>query len=106
MTNFNLDGVDYSANAPAIPGALSLLSTVPQSLGRRGYFIENQDAADNVYVVYDDAAGSLTPTVLVLAHAATAGTQGGSITMTGLPHTGRIRIYGDHSTTKMTARVW
>jgi hypothetical protein len=105
ISNFACFGTDYSANAVTL-GSLSLLNTIPPDIGRAGYFIQNHDAADNVYVAYDTGDGSDTPTVLVLAPATAANGQGGTAERSGMPHTGRIRIYGDHSTTKMAARSW
>jgi hypothetical protein len=99
------NGADYSANAPSMSG-LNLLATIPTpSTARRGYFVEAQCTA-GLTVVLDDAAGSQTPTVVVLAGSATNGGQGASIDMNGMPHTGRIRIYSSASNCQMAARVW
>jgi hypothetical protein len=98
-------GSDYSANAPSLSG-LTLLATVPAPVGpRRGYFIQAQCTA-GLAVVFDDPAGALTPSVMVLAGAAANGGQGGSVSMAGMPHTGRIRIYSSASGCQMAARAW
>lgn len=99
------NGVDYSANAPSLSG-LTLLATVPApAVPRLGYFIEAQCTA-GLTVVFDDADGSLTPTIVVLAGAASNGGQGGSLSMTGMLHTGRIRIYSSSAGCQMAARSW
>jgi hypothetical protein len=98
------NGVDYSANAPSFSG-LSLLATIPANTSRLGYFIQSQ-ATTGLTVVMDDQAGSLTPTVVVLAGAASNGAQGGAVSMDGLPHSGRIRIYASSSGVQMAARAW
>jgi hypothetical protein len=104
VSNFQLDGVDYSANPPSLSGK-TLFQTIPANKSRRGFFIQNQDATGTVYAVFDDQAGSLTQSIIALGPG-TSGLQGGSVTMGGMPHTGRIRIYGDAGTTKIGARVW
>jgi hypothetical protein len=98
------NGVDYSANAPSLSG-LSLLATMPASATRLGYFIQSQSTA-GLTVVMDDQAGSLTATIIVLAGAAANGGQGGALSMDGIPHTGRIRIYSSSSGVQMAARAW
>lgn len=98
-------GVDYSANAPSLSG-LTLLATMPAPVvPRLGYFIEAECTA-GLTVVFDDAGGSLTPTIVVLAGAASNGGQGGSLSMGGMPHTGRIRIYSSSAGCQMAARNW
>jgi hypothetical protein len=99
------NGTDYSANAPSLDG-LTLLATIPApAVPRHGYFIQAQCTA-GLIVVFDDQNGTLTPTVVVLAGAAAAGGQGGSVSMSGMPHTGRIRIYSNAALCQMAARVW
>lgn len=98
------NGVDYSANAPSLSG-LSLLATIPANTARLGFFIEAQGTA-GLTVAFDDSAGALTPTIVVLGGAGANGGQGGSIDMNSLPHTGRIRIYGALSSVPMAARAW
>ena len=98
------NGVDYSANAPSLTG-LTLLATIPANAGRLGFFIQAQSTAQ-LTVALDDAAGSLTPTIVVLAGAAANGGQGAAIDMGGLPHTGRIRVYGTSSSVPLAARAW
>ena len=99
------NGADYSANAPSLSG-LILLATIPApAMPRLGYFIEAQCAA-GLTIVFDDPAGALTPTVAVLAGPGSNGGQGGSLTMSGMPHTGRIRIYSSSSSCQMAARAW
>ncbi|HZT90217.1 MAG TPA: hypothetical protein VFA12_19780 [Stellaceae bacterium] len=105
MAATGVNGVDYSANAPSLSG-LTLLATIPpSSVPRQGYVIQAQCTA-GLTVALDDAAGSLAPTILVLAGASANGGQGGTLDMTGLPHTGRIRIYSSASNCQMAARVW
>ncbi|HVH78383.1 MAG TPA: hypothetical protein VM782_03250, partial [Stellaceae bacterium] len=98
-------GTDFSANAPPF-SSLNLLATIPAPANaRRGYFIQAQCTA-GLTVVLDDAAGSQTPTVVVLAGSAANGGQGGSIDMNGIPHTGRIRIYSSSASCQLAARAW
>ena len=104
MSNFDSNGVDASLNSPALPG--NLLATIPANLSRHGFYVQNQDAADLVYVVFDVDGSGTGQSILVLAPAAVAGGQGGAITFTGMPHTGVIRIFGTNATTKMAARAW
>jgi hypothetical protein len=99
------NGSDYSANAPSLSG-LTLLATIPApSAPRLGYFIQAQCTA-GITVAFDDAAGSLTPTVIVLAGPGSNGGQGGSLSMSGMPHTGRIRVYSSASNCQIAARAW
>jgi hypothetical protein len=99
------NGTDYSANAPSLSG-LTLLATIPAPLvPRLGYFIQAQCTA-GLTLVFDDSAGSLTQTVAVLAGPSSNGSQGGSLSMSGMPHTGRIRIYSSSASCQMAARAW
>jgi len=105
MASPGQSGADYSANAPSLAG-LSLLATIPvPAVPRLGYFLQAQCTAGLV-VVLDDQGGSLTPTFIMLAGSATNGGQGGSLSMAGMPHTGRIRIYSSSSNCQMAARSW
>lgn len=98
------NGVDYSTNAPSLSG-LTLLATIPANTARLGYFIQSQDT-NGLTVVMDDQAGSLTPTIIQLVGAASSNSQGASLSMSGQPHSGRIRIYGSSSAVQMAARAW
>jgi hypothetical protein len=105
MASPGTNGADYGANAPSLAG-LTLLATIPAPAAPRlGYLIEAQCTA-GLTVVLDDQAGSLTPTVVVLQGSSTNGGQGGSLSMTGMPHTGRIRIYSSSAGCQMAARSW
>jgi hypothetical protein len=105
MAEAGANGADYSANAPSLAG-LSLLATIPApAVPRLGLMIQAQCTA-GLTVVLDDQGGLLAPTTLVLAGAAAAGAQGGSLSMAGMPHTGRIRIYSSASSCQMAARSW
>lgn len=105
MTSPGKHGVDYSANPPSLAG-LTLLVTIPApSAPRLGYFIQAQCVA-GLTVVLDDEAGSLTPTVIVLDGSSAEGGQGGSLDMTGISHTGRIRIYSSSESCQMAGRSW
>ena len=105
MASPGQSGADYSANAPSLSG-LSLLATIPAPTAPRlGYLVQAQCAA-GLTVVLDDPGGSLTPTVVVVQGAAANGGQGGSLSMAGMPHTGRIRIYSSSSSCQMAARSW
>jgi hypothetical protein len=98
-------GSDFSTNAPSLSG-LTLLQTIPAaSAPRLGYLIQAQCAA-GLTVALDNAAGSATPTIVVLAGPGTDGGQGGSLTMAGMPHAGRIRIYSSSPSCQMAARSW
>jgi hypothetical protein len=98
-------GTDSSANAPSLAG-LSLLVTIPASTTPRlGYLVQAQCSA-GLTIVLDDPTGSLTPTILVLQGASANGGQGGSLSMAGMPHTGRIRIYSSSPSCQMAARSW
>ena len=99
------NGSDDSANPPSLAG-LTLLATLPAATTPRlGFFIQAQCAA-GLTVAFDDSAGALTPTIAVLAGPASNGGQGGSLTMSGMPHSGRIRIYSSSSSCQMAARAW
>jgi hypothetical protein len=105
MASSGINGSDASANAPSLAG-LTLLATIPSAGSpRRGYFVQAQCSA-GVTVVFDDQAGSLTPTFVVLAGAGSNGGQGGAVDMASMPHTGRIRIYSSSATCQMAARSW
>jgi hypothetical protein len=99
------NGNDWSANAPLLSG-LALLATIPAaSAPRLGYLIQAQCTA-GLTIALDDQAGALAPTILVLAGPSSNGGQGGSLTMAGMPHTGRIRIYSSSSSCQIAARAW
>ena len=105
MASPSQNGSDFSANAPSLSG-LTLLATIPAAtMPRLGYLIQAQCTA-GLTVALDDTAGVLAPTLLVLAGPSANGGQGGSLTMAGMPHTGRIRIYSSSSSCQMAARVW
>ena len=97
-------GADHSANAPSLSG-LSLLATISGNTARQGFLVQAQCTA-GLTVALDDDGGTLTSTIVVLAGAASAGGQGGSLTMAGMPHNGRIRIYSSSSSCQMAAREW
>jgi hypothetical protein len=105
MASPGRSGTDYSANAPSLAG-LTLLATMPApSVPRLGYLVQAQCTA-GLTVVLDDQGGSLTPTMIVLQGSGVNGGQGGSLSMAGMPHTGRIRIYSSSSSCQMAARSW
>ena len=99
------DGNDASANPASLAG-LTLLATIPAPpVPRRGYLIQAQCTA-GLTVAFDDPTGSETPTLAILAGSAGNGGQGGSLDMSGMPHTGRIRIYSSDAVCQMAARSW
>jgi hypothetical protein len=99
------NGTDYSANRASLAG-LTLLATIPApSEPRRGYIVQAQCVA-GLTVVLDDQNSALAATLIVLGGAGTDGGQGGSIDMSGVPHTGRIRIYSKNAACQMAARSW
>ncbi len=99
------NGADYSANAGSLSG-LTLLAAIPApSAPRLGVIVQAQCTA-GLSVALDDPAGSLTPTIIVLAGAVSNGGQGGELDLTGMPHTGRIRIYSSSASCQMAARAW
>lgn len=105
MASPGQNGSDASANAPSLAG-LILLATIPApAVPRLGFLIQAQCTAGLV-VAFDDPAGALAPTLVTLAGPAANGGQGGSLTMTGMPHTGRIRIYSSAANCQMAARSW
>lgn len=105
MTSPGVNGSDFSANPPPL-GGLTLLATIAAPKAPRlGYFIQAQCTA-GLTIVFDDEAGSQPATTIVLAGAAAEGAQGGSMSMAGLPHTGRIRIYSTAAECQMAARSW
>lgn len=105
MASPGQNGADYSANPPSLAG-LILLATIPApSVPRLGYLVQAQCAA-GLTVVLDDEEGSLNPTIVMLEGSAVDGGQGGSLSMAGMPHTGRIRIYSVSSSCQMAARSW
>jgi hypothetical protein len=98
-------GSDYSVNPPSLSG-LTLLAMIPASSGpRSGYIIQAQCAA-GLTVALDDQAGTSTPTLVVLQGSTTDGGEGGSLSMAGMPHSGRIRIYSSAANCQMAARAW
>jgi len=100
-----VNGTDYSADPPSLSG-LSLIATIPApSVPRAGFLIQAQCTA-GLTVAFDDPAGAVTSTLVVLAGASANGAQGASLDMNGMPHTGRIRIYSSSSSCQMAARVW
>ncbi len=105
MASPGQNGADYSANAPSLAG-LSLLATIPAPVAPRlGYLVQAQCTA-GLTVVLDDQGGLLAPTIVVLQGSGANGGQGGSLSMAGMPHTGRIRIYSSSSNCQMAARSW
>ena len=99
------NGTDYSANAPSLAG-LTLLATIPAATAPRlGYLIQAQCTA-GLTVAFDDPSGALAPSLVVLAGPGSNGGQGGSLSMAGMPHTGRIRIYSSSASCQMAARAW
>ena len=105
MVETGQNGADASANAPSLTGLTLLATIAAPAVPRLGYFIQAQCAA-GLTVVLDDQAGSLAVTPIVLAGALADGGQGGSLTMAGMPHTGRIRVYSNSSSCQMAARTW
>jgi hypothetical protein len=98
-------GSDFSANAPSLAG-LTLLATVPTPASpRRGYLIQAQCTAGLV-VVFDRETGDSNPTMIILAGAPVDGGQGGTLDMSGMPHTGKIEIYSSAADCQMAARAW
>jgi hypothetical protein len=98
-------GSDFSANAPSLSG-LTLLARIPApSSPRRGYLIQAQCTA-GLIVVFDKEAGGSNPTFIILAGAPVNGGQGGTLDMSGMPHTGKIEIYSSAADCQMAARVW
>ncbi len=98
-------GSDFSANAPSLSG-LTLLATIPApSSPRRGYLIQAQCTA-GLIVVFDREAGISNPTLKILAGAPVNGGQGGTLDMSGMPHTGKIGIYSSAADCQMAARAW
>lgn len=105
MVSSGQNGTDYSANPRSLAG-LTLLATIPaSSAARSGYLVQAQCSA-GLTVVLDDAAGQTAATIIALAGAAADGGQGGSLSMAGMPHSGRIRIYSSSATCQMAARAW
>jgi hypothetical protein len=99
------NGSDFSANAPSLSG-LTLLAAIPTpSSPRRGYLIQAQCIAGLV-VVFDRETGGSNPTRIILAGAAVNGGQGGTLDMSGMPHTGKIEIYSSAADCQMAARAW
>ena len=105
MASPGQSGTDSSANAPSLAG-LTLLVTIPAPAAPRlGYLVQAQCTA-GLTIAFDDTSGALTPSLVVLAGPGSNGGQGGSLSMAGMPHTGRIRIYSSASSCQMTARAW
>lgn len=105
MVSPEQSGSDYSTNPPSLAG-LTLLATIPASNDpRSGYIIQAQCTA-GVTVALDDQAGLSTPTLVVLQGSTTNGGEGGSLSMAGMPHSGRIRIYSSAPGCQMAARAW
>jgi hypothetical protein len=105
MTAPGESGTDYSANPPSLAG-LTLLATIPApTKPRRGFLIQAQCAA-GLDIALDDPNGATAPTVIILSGAGRDGGQGSSIDMSGVPHTGRIRIYSTDANCQVAARSW
>lgn len=96
-------GADYSANPPSLSG-LILLATIPPPAAPRAKVEIDANCTAGITIVLDDAAGSLTPTIIPIAGPAANGGQGGAYVTTA--HTGRIRVYSASSGCQMAARVW
>jgi hypothetical protein len=105
MASPGQNGTDFSANAPSLSG-LNLLATIPAPATPRLSYVVQAQCTAGLTVVLDDPAGALTPTILVIQGATSAGGQGGSLSMAGMPHTGRIRIYSSAASCQMAARSW
>jgi hypothetical protein len=110
-------GTDYSVNPQSLAG-LNLLGFIPVQAAnttRRGYIVQAQDSSANcsvngganglIVALDDGGVSSSSLTVLTLSYASAKGGQGGSITMPGIPHTGRIRFYGT-SGCQVGAHAW
>jgi len=92
---------DAGVNPPSLAG-LNLLGTLTANPARKGFVVQAQDSAadcggsgglvNGLPVAFDDAGSNTT--VLVVSYAAAKGGQGGSVSWSGMPHTGRIRYYG------------
>ncbi len=105
MVSPQQSGSDFSANATSLAG-LNLLATIPASNGpRSGYIIQAQCTA-GLTVALDDQAGISLPTLIVIQGSSVNGGEGGSLSMAGMPHSGRIRIYSSASGCQMAARTW
>jgi hypothetical protein len=105
MASPGQSGTDFGANAPSLAGLTLLATIAAPKTPRLGFVIQAQCTA-GATVVLDDDAGASTPTMIVLAGPATNGGQGGSLSMAGMPHTGRIRIYSSSAACQMAARSW
>ncbi len=105
MASPGQNGTDFSVHPPSLAGLTLLATIAAPSMPRLGYFIQAQCAA-GLTVVFDDQPGSLAATAVVLAGSAADGGQGASLSMTGMPHTGRIRIYSSSASCQMAARAW
>jgi hypothetical protein len=105
MASPGQNGADYSANPPSLAGLTLLATMQAPSVPRRGYLVQAQCAA-GLTVVLDDQGGNLAPTIILLQGSGVDGGQGGSLSMAGMPHTGRIRIYSSSSSCQMAARSW
>jgi len=99
------NGTDFSTHPPSLAGMTLLATIAAPPTPRLGFFIQAQCAA-GLTVVFDDPSGSLAPTAVLLAGPASDGGQGASLSMTGMPHTGRIRIYSSSASCQMAARTW
>lgn len=93
-------GTDASAAPPS--AAAQLLLTIAVNANRIGYVIQNQ-SADQLQVHLDN--GTSGASILLLASGG-ANAPGGSLNWDGMPHTGRIRIYGPNAGAQVGAREW
>jgi hypothetical protein len=96
-------GSDASSSPPSLSG-LNLLGTLFANAARVGYLVQVQDTAtdcapasgvgiNGIVVAFDDGNGN-NLLIGTLGFALTQGGQGGSFDMAGMPHAGRIRVYG------------
>lgn len=84
--------IDNSANQPSFPpGGLSLLATINPSPARNNISVQNQSTAD-IQVWRDKDCAGAQLSVIVLASAATAGSQGAAWSSTTFKNC--VRVYG------------
>jgi len=92
-------GSEYGASAPGV--GYTLLSTIPA--GRRhGYVIQAQCTA-GLLVSFEEALSG--PSYLSLAGPSVAGGHGGSVSMSGIPYDGVIKVFSTDAACRHTAWV-
>lgn len=105
--------LDASTNQPSLSG-LTLITTLNSKPDRLGYMVQVQgsaadcgDTAGGAVVVALDSGEDGSPvTIVTLAYPSVTGGQGGAMDASGMPHSGRIRVFGKSAACRVAAAQW